>query len=455
MRKHNIYNKKRGFTFIEAITVLFIASVVVVTFLNVFSQGSVLLLESKKKTIALSLANEIMEQVRNLQYDGIGISGGIPNGPLEREVFISRDGTGYRIITDVRYIDDTFDGVAGGTPNDPINTDHKLVTIRVFWGDEEAYQETSLSSIFVPPGVETNLGAGTLSLNIINSAGESVSSVGVDLVNTPEGIHISTTTDTTGNLFLPGSPVSQKEYKITLTKSGYETAVTYPPYPTTPYTPVDEHASVVEGGVSTKVIVMDELSDLTLRTRTGQGDFVENAKIALSGGRILGTYTDDSKEYAFSGDAQTDSNGEVSLEDISAGDYWVILRDETATEYTLAYTIPGSDQESGRFALGAGSDENIDIYMAENATPGLFVSVVNSLDNSGLLGAEVTVENVGESYSETLTSNEYGYALFPQGENNMTNSEYTISVSLSGYESATETATVNGFTEMNIPLNTE
>jgi hypothetical protein len=455
MRKYNIYVKKKGFTFIEAITVLFIASVVVVTFLNVFSQGSVLLLESKRKTIALSLANEVMEQVRNLQYDSIGISGGIPNGSLNGEAFLTRDGIEYRVITDVRYIDDDFDGVAGGTPDDTINTDHKLVTIRVVWGEEDAYQETSLSSIFVPPGVETNLGAGTLSLNVINGAGESIPSVNVNLVNTIEGIDISTSTDNTGNLFLPGAPVSQKGYEIALSKNGYESVVTYSPYPTSAYTPVDEHASVVEGGVSTKVIVMDELSNLTLRTRTGQGDVVEDAKMNLFGGRLLGTYTDDSKEYIYDEYIQTDSSGEIRLENISTGDYWVNLQEETAENYTLVYVNPGSDQESGKFSLNPGVDDTIECFVVENTIPGLLVSVLSSSDDSGLLGAEVMVEHISESYNETIISNEYGYALFPQGEDSMINGEYEIKVSLSGYQEVTQTVTVNNFTEHIIRLDAE
>ncbi|NCU42614.1 MAG: prepilin-type N-terminal cleavage/methylation domain-containing protein, partial [Candidatus Moranbacteria bacterium] len=261
-KKKNFFSK--AFTLIEVLLVIFIASIVVVTFLNVFTQGSRLLLESKKSLVATSLANEYMEIIRNLSYENVGVSGGIPSGPLQATEIKEKNGTSYNIYTDVRYKDDPYDGVLGGSPNDFVNTDYKLVTIRVFWGSGSSQQEIRLSSIFVPPGIETNLGAGTLAINIIDSFGMGVPFVNITLKNDSEGISFSTLTDELGNVLIPGAPESQQSYEIMANKLSYEIISTYPPYPLSLFTPIDEHSSVLEGELTNKVMVMNSLTQLNI-----------------------------------------------------------------------------------------------------------------------------------------------------------------------------------------------
>lgn len=443
-----------GFTLIEGLVVLFIASVVIVTFLNVFSQGSAWLLESEKKTTAVAIANEKMEMLRNLAYANVGVSGGIPDGVVAGEEFLTKAGTQYRIVTDIRYIDDPYDGTFGGSPNDTLNVDQKRATMRVLWGDEDETQRASLSAIFVPPGIESLSGAGTISINVIDSSGAGVPAASVHVVHPGEGIDFSTTTDSTGNVLLPGAPESiDQEYEITVSKSGYETVATYPPYPTTAFDPVDEHAAVLEGGLTNKVITSDPLADVDIRTVDSQGDAIADALLTISGGRILGENPDTEEDiYNYNQDIAADGSGEYDMDDVSPGSYDVVLRGATDTGYVLAYVSPGDDLVANRFPVDGGASPAIDVVLMDNAVPGLLVNVLNNDDDSPIAGADVRLENAVLGYDETVPTNAYGVALFPNTSTDLVNDTYTLSVTATGFGDESDSVVVNNLTEKEIKM---
>jgi len=73
-----------AFTLIEALVVLFVFSLITLTFYSVFTLGGAYIIESKNRLRAVSLANEKMEIIRNLEYDDIGVVGGIPDGASKK-----------------------------------------------------------------------------------------------------------------------------------------------------------------------------------------------------------------------------------------------------------------------------------------------------------------------------------------------------------------------------------
>ena len=176
MKKQNPNIKKHknhGFTLIEALIFLFIFSIITVTFYSVITLGTGYILESKNKLAALALANEKMEIIRNLNYDDIGTTTGIPSGSITESEDVVSGGKTFHVKTIVQFIDDALDGVL---PADSMPDDYKKVKITVSWeGVKGATRSVYLVSGFTPPGLEVNSGDGILVINIINGAGVGIS----------------------------------------------------------------------------------------------------------------------------------------------------------------------------------------------------------------------------------------------------------------------------------------
>ncbi|NCU41590.1 MAG: hypothetical protein EOM19_02590 [Candidatus Moranbacteria bacterium] len=450
-------NKKKknfckAFTLIEVLLVIFIASTVVATFLNVFSQGSRLLLESKKSLVATSLANEYMEMIRNLSYDAVGISGGIPSGPLQAIETKEKNGTQYTIYTDVRYKDDPYDGILGGSPNDFVNTDYKLVTIRISWGSEGSQQDVRLSSIFVPPGMETSLGAGTLAINIIDAFGMGVPFVSITIKNDSEGILFSTVTDELGNIFLPGAPEAQQSYEIVASKLSYETVSTYPPYPLSAFTPIDEHSSVLEGELTNKVIVMNPLAHLDIFFKDFVGNPLSNMQIQLIGGRLLGTLPTLDDLYAYDNSFVTDTEGRISLDGMSPGTYSLFFSEEVENEFEFISMKPTLDQEERKFFLEPGTSSEVNVIFSPRNKTMLSVLVKESVGEEPLSGTRVRLQNLS-GYDKEILTNEQGIALFYEETVPLEIGLYDMSIALDGYGTQTQQVQIDeGFQQEEISL---
>ncbi|NLC30888.1 MAG: hypothetical protein GX765_02430, partial [Candidatus Moranbacteria bacterium] len=63
----------KGTSIIEALVLIFVFSVAVLSFYSVFAVGAKYILNSKNKILAISLANQEMEKLRNLPYDQVAL----------------------------------------------------------------------------------------------------------------------------------------------------------------------------------------------------------------------------------------------------------------------------------------------------------------------------------------------------------------------------------------------
>ncbi len=446
---------KKAFTFIESLVVLFIFSVVLVSFYSTFSIGSRHIIESKNRLAAISLANQKMEIIRNLSYENVGITGGIPNGPIDPDEHETVNGRNFHILTDIRYRDDDFDGTQGGSPSDIIPADYKVVRITVKWGEETANQEVFLTSFFVPSGVETTAGGGTLSLNVMNSEGQGVSSVNVHIVNSAAGVDFNSTTDASGNLLIPGAP-STGEYQITLSKSNYENVTTYPAFPSGPYNPpIDENFSIAEGSLMVKSFIMNLLSDIKITTADPFDQPIGNLDFSLEGGRILGTDPisgDPVSNYDQS--STSDANGEKNIENISPGNYTFTTNPSTDLNYALFKVVPNDGLEINKFVLSAGASLGVKAIFLPRNIPSCWVRVKNSSDSSPITGANVRLFKADLSYDATSTTDEFGQVYFPVTTTQpLLNEQYQLEVSASGFNNHSEIININNLTEMNVSLN--
>jgi len=250
---------------IEALVLMFIFSIITVTFYSVFSLGMRYIIESKNRLGALALANEKMEIVRNLNYDQIGTTGGVPDGDIPEAENLTVNTRTYQVKTLVKLVDDPLDDVA---PDDEAPNDYKSVKITVSWeGGASQNSQVVLISNFSPPSLETSSGKGILSVNIVDSTGAPVSQATVHMINNSLTPAIDTTqaTNNNGNIMFLEMLPAISSYELTVSKDGYEIISTVDPNSVF-YTPVDSNASVVEGFINSKSIVIDKVSDLKIKS---------------------------------------------------------------------------------------------------------------------------------------------------------------------------------------------
>ncbi len=438
--------KLKGFTLIESLVFLFIFALIGVVFFQVYATGTRMIIESKNRLGATALANQKMEIIRSIAYDDIGTKRwngsawlyGIPGGELLEDETISVNTVRYDVHTFVQYVDDSFDGTIGGSPNDTVSTDYKRVRLTVEWGGGGDDQKVVIFGNFSPNGVETSGGGGTLSINVLDATGSGVSGASVRIVNSGASIDTTATTDSTGNVMLPGAPAGVEAYTLTVSKGGYYGATTYASYPTSAYNPVDVHASVVEATLNQKTIVMDQNVDIPLRTKDPFGTDVPDIGFTLSGGRVLGTDAGTGANvYGFSDTSTTDSSGEKTYSDQSYGQYTLTVSD---ADYEFYKMHPETSSTADVMDLVPGSSGTMEAILLDKNIGSVKVTVKSSADDSPVSGASVRLTNTSVPYDATVTTDQYGIAYFPTSLPALVNGSYDVEVTASGF--GTETKTV-------------
>jgi prepilin-type N-terminal cleavage/methylation domain-containing protein len=122
---------KKGFTLAELVVAVAVFLVIIIGVYNAYKAVYDVVSVSRFKIVAVDLANERFEIIRNMPYSSVGTVSGIPNGVLNHEDQVTRDGQVFDITTTIRNYDDPFDGTLGGNPNDISPADSKIVEVRV------------------------------------------------------------------------------------------------------------------------------------------------------------------------------------------------------------------------------------------------------------------------------------------------------------------------------------
>lgn len=441
-QKLKIRNFSPGFTLIESLVFLFLFAIISLTFFETYTQGTRLIIDSKNRLGATALANQKMEIIRSIDYDVIGTTTGIPAGDLLEDETVLVNTVKYEVHTFVQYVDDSFDGTV--VTGDAIPTDYKRVRVTVAWGDLSVHHSVAIFGNFSPNGVETAGAGGVLSINVLDSGGAGVASAAVHIVNGAAGVNIATTTDATGNIMLPGSPAGVEAYTLTISKNGYYGAVTYPPYPTSAFNPVDVHASVVAGVLNQKTMVMDQSSDITLTTKDPFGTAIPSIGHTLAGGRILGTNpVSGDAVFEFSNVNTTDASGIVSHADQSYGQYTLTL---SGTDYQFLKFSPES-AVANEFTATAGIATDVTAILMDKRIGSVYVKVQSQADGSALVGANVKLSNATLPYDVTVVTDQYGYAYFPTALPALVAGTYDVEVTLANYDTFTTTTTVTSVLE--------
>ncbi len=226
--------RKKGFTLIEIIHDFAIVALVATAIISTFVISMKAIQYARTKMTALVIANERMEEMRNMPYDDLGTVNGAPPGSIAGTVEVEKEGARFDMATRIDYVDDPYDGLAsdeGETPPEGIDNafyDYKRIEVVVFEvGRSNRLAE--LSSFVAGKVAETDVGRGALKVCVRENDQSLVAGAKVDIVNDVLGTqYLGKITPLNDCLYVYGLvPDNQRNYLVTASKDGYATAGKY------------------------------------------------------------------------------------------------------------------------------------------------------------------------------------------------------------------------------------
>jgi type II secretory pathway pseudopilin PulG len=388
-------NRKSGFTLIEALVAVFVFLIVA----GGIMQAYFVLINSAKlsriRIAATLLANEQLEIARNLPYTSVGVIGGIPNGVLDPERILIKDGVTFKIRTTVRNVDDDFDGTFGGSPNDDSPADYKLIEALVTCITCKSFPPVSLTTNISAKNRETTSNNGALFVNVFNALGQPVEGADIHILNSAVNppVDLSDISGVNGSLQLLDVIPSNQSYQVNVSKAGYSSDMTYLPGAASNPNPLKPHVTVASKQATQISFSIDELSSLRVYTVTGTCTSTPNIGFGLRGSKIIGTNPD---VYKYDLYHVTNSSAVKDISGLEWDTYSLSIPVTSTSTHFLAGTLPMSPVS----VLPGASQEIKAIVKAKNPN-GLLVSVKDNGTGLPITGAEVTLRNGGGSWSIT------------------------------------------------------
>ena len=288
-----LLSKRPGFTIIESLIGITILTMVSIALFSVMASNLSNLFQSKARGIALAIAQEKIEDLKNLPYDSLSTQGGniYPPGSILDNEDMTRNGLKFRIHTDIRYIDNDYDGNASGTvsgkPVDLYSYDYKKVTITIT-DPKGTTQLAQLSSDIAAKAAETAGNTGVLLVKVIDAAGIAVEGATVQITNqnpNPD-VNITTTTDVQGQVIIPKLPPdSTPGYHVVITKAGFNSDQTYTIDAGHP-TPANPDFAMLAQQITTKTFSIDQLTNLSLTITNQTGTPLSNQAVTIQGQKL-------------------------------------------------------------------------------------------------------------------------------------------------------------------------
>jgi prepilin-type N-terminal cleavage/methylation domain-containing protein len=256
--------KQSGFTIIETVISMAVLTVITLSVYDLILQALKISQDNKLKMASISLADQKLEQIRNLPYDSVGTLAGAPHGVVpDNESATTSNGTFY-VNTLIMYKDDAFDGL---DPADTLPNDYKEVRVRVQYNSPFGFKKVESFTKIAPKALETSSGGGTLEIQVINANGQPVDAADVTVINNnlASPVNVTAPTGADGYLRIYGAKPSIENYQIIATKAGYSLSSTTARTASNP-NPTLLNQSVFVDQKTTVTLSIDLVSTLRLHT---------------------------------------------------------------------------------------------------------------------------------------------------------------------------------------------
>ena len=315
--------EERGFTLIELLVSMVVIGVISLGLFNLFTAliGSSTL--AKQRSVGGTLANNQMEYLRSLPYDGLAVSGGsiIASSYVPPQITKKINGIVYKITTSISYIDDAYDGCgsypnlnlkklycrsfsapgnSGGNGNntDTNPADYKLahVVVSTLSGTKLAVMDSQIAARVA----ETASSTGALFITVTDPGGNAVPDATVRVTNTTlaPSVNVSDGTDTNGIAIFYGLPPdSGQDYTITIEKNGYSSIQTIKPSGSLQPTYASQKILSQQSSYLALVIAPMHQNSLVVETVNTAGAALPNVKVQVKGGYKKYTLVTDTSYY--------------------------------------------------------------------------------------------------------------------------------------------------------------
>ena len=313
-----------GFSLIEILIVIFVGAFIALGIVSAIIVGYQGARTASLKIQARSIATEKFEELKNMPYDSLATQSGtiLPQGNIPDNQDVVKNGTTFVVNTTISYVDDPFDGDFEGTivgkPQDPFPYDYKRMEVKITEKGKTNLL-AKLSSDVSAKAAETSSNTGILSIKVIDSqtAPVPLASVQIDNTNVNPQVHITTSTDTNGKVFIPLLPPDEN-YEVIASLPGYSTERTYPSTPQDP-NPVLPNPTILVQQVASLILTIDKVSTLDISAIDNVTGAPQSlVPLTIRGDKLI--YYDPNV-YKYTTDQITDALGKVILQSIEADSY--------------------------------------------------------------------------------------------------------------------------------------
>lgn len=433
---------ENGFTLVETLVGVFLLAILAMGIYGSYAFGIKVSTQNRLRVQATAVGERRIEAIKAMDYEDIGTSGNVPNGYVPKTETETIDTNTFTTKVKITYIDDQYDGVF---PTDTAPYDYKKVEVRISWPSNMDDKDIVLTTLISPPKIETNLGTGVLVINSVDGNGLPVPNCALTIRNTTAvpAIEIVTETDASGSFVLIGAPAETGSFDIALSKTGYESAQTYPPYPTSTFNPIDTPVSVAEGKITSKTFVMDKTSTLAINFKDILGANAPNVSFSLKGGRIIGTTVAASPQNVYFYDQSglsADANGLWQASGLGKGPYYFTFTANPTYEEIFSGSL-------SPWSLAADTTLTVNPLLGQKTMNILIVKVKNRTGGAPIEGALVNLKDVSNVLFQEALTDINGYVYFPQiadPAKAFLNARYNITVTKSGFRNLTDSVTFVG-----------
>lgn len=302
-----------------------IIALVAAAVLSAYSAGFKSMELARAKIAAVALANEKMEEIRNMTYDSLATKAGpiYPPGDIFDDEQVERKGIAFNVHTAISYIDDPYDGNAAGTipgkPKDLYPYDYKKAEITVSKLGRSGYL-SKLSSNVAAKAAETPSNTGIIVICVVDSSSSPVPEATVTIENPDANppVNISALTGSDGCIMVPNLPPSnQNNYHLTATKDGYSIDLTYPRTSQNPNALIPD-VDVLAQDVTSQTLIIDKFSTMNVVFVDQDGAALPNQSVHIEGSKKK-YFNPDTPKYA--ADLMTDASGRIAMNNLEFDDY--------------------------------------------------------------------------------------------------------------------------------------
>ena len=282
-----------GISLVEVLVGVFLMLIVFAGIFGAYQLVLKVVALSKARIIAISVANEQLEKVRNLSYDDVGVESGYPPGSLPAATTTVRNGIRFKIEYQVEYVIDSKDGIDCDSGNsipddktyrlslgdyDCCPNDYKNVNVKVSW-EGKSRGSLSIATTIAPKNSEEecNQKGGLIKVEADNQAGEKVFSPTIKVTKLSNGF-VWTKEPAGGVSYFLLEPTSTADYMVEVSKAGYSSSRTYGIGDVyqgkTIAIPDHSNIALSEGELEEHTFFIDKLARFAIQTREAKANHI-------------------------------------------------------------------------------------------------------------------------------------------------------------------------------------